>query len=95
MVLSISNIDSGIALNGRLTVETVTGIYNQAPDFKLKHLDVDLSGIEELDSSGLALLVYWKQEAKRNNCGLRLINPPEQVTAMARISDLEGLLEQA
>lgn len=90
----ISNSGSGVALNGRLTVDTVTGVYNQTPDFTLQRLDIDLSGIEELDSSGLALLFYWKQLAEKKNCGLRLINPPEQVTTMARISDLDGLLDK-
>ncbi|MGI9317593.1 MAG: STAS domain-containing protein [bacterium] len=88
-----STTDTGIALAGRLTVDTVTGVYNQTPEFSLERIEVDLSGIVEMDSAGLALLVHWKQHAGQKQCELQLSNPPEQVKTMVRISDLEALFE--
>ena len=88
-----SRTDTGIALQGKLTADTVTEVYNQSPGFGSKELDVDLSEVIEMDSAGLALLVYWRQQAESKQCHLRLINSPEQVKTMIRISDLDTLLE--
>ena len=88
-----SRTDTGIALRGKLTADTVTKVFNQSPGFESEVLDVDLSEVIEMDSAGLALLVYWQQHAERGGCQLRLVNSPEQVKTMIRISDLGTLLK--
>lgn len=88
-----SSTDTGIALRGKLTADTVTEVYNQSPSFESALLEVDVSEVNEMDSAGLALLVYWRQQAERNRCRFRLVKPPEQVKTMIRISDLDMLLE--
>lgn len=45
----------------------------------------DLSGVGELDSSALALLLAWRREAKRLNRDLELANLPEGLTTIARL----------
>jgi phospholipid transport system transporter-binding protein len=87
----ISHIESGAFLDGPLTVDTVAGIFAQTLDYSAEQLTLDLSSVSEIDSAGLSLLVYWKQQAVRKNCGLKLQNLPEQVKSMIRISGLEQL----
>lgn len=53
---------------------------------------VDLAGITEADSAGLAVLVEWLAAARARGAGLRYENVPGQLLAIARISDLDGLL---
>ncbi len=53
---------------------------------------VDLSGITEGDSAGVAVLVEWISAAVAAGVGLRYENVPPQMLAIARISDLEDLL---
>lgn len=53
---------------------------------------VDLSGITEGDSAGVAVLVEWVSAAAAAGVGLRYENVPPQMLAIARISDLEDLL---
>lgn len=88
-----SSTNTGIALSGKLTADTVTEVYNQSPNFESGLLEVDVSEINEMDSAGLALLVYWRQQAERHRCHLKLVKPPEQVKTMIRIADLDTLLE--
>jgi len=85
---------SNISLQGRLTVDTVSGLYNQAPTLGQGDFKVNLSGVEEMDSAGLALLVHWQQQSVKQDSRLYLVDPPEQVSTMIRISNLEALLEQ-
>ncbi len=53
---------------------------------------IDLSGIQSADSAGLALLIEWYCRAQRANRSVRFINAPKQLRALAKISDLEGIL---
>jgi phospholipid transport system transporter-binding protein len=53
---------------------------------------VDLSGITAGDSAGLAVLVEWVSAARARGATLRYEAVPAQILAVARISDLDGLL---
>jgi phospholipid transport system transporter-binding protein len=53
---------------------------------------IDLSGVGESDSSGLALLIEWLAVAKRAQCNLRYDNIPKQIQELAHLSDVEELL---
>jgi phospholipid transport system transporter-binding protein len=53
---------------------------------------VDLAGVTEGDSAGVAVLVEWISAAAAVGVGLRYENVPPQMLAIARISDLEDLL---
>jgi phospholipid transport system transporter-binding protein len=56
---------------------------------------VDLGGVTEGDSAGVAVLVEWIAAAAEAGVGLRYENVPAQMLAIARISDLEDLLLRA
>ena len=53
---------------------------------------VDLAGVTAGDSAGLAVLVEWLSAARARGTTLRYEGVPGQILAVARISDLEGLL---
>lgn len=57
-------------------------------------LEVDCSGITSADSAGMTVLLDWMSGAKRSGRTLRFANLPEQVKAIARISDALELLEK-
>jgi phospholipid transport system transporter-binding protein len=57
-------------------------------------LEVDCSGIASADSAGMTVLLDWLAFAKRTGRSLRFANLPEQVQAIARISDVLELLEK-
>jgi phospholipid transport system transporter-binding protein len=53
---------------------------------------IDLSGVKDSDSSGLALLIEWLSIARAASKGLRYENIPAQLHQLARLSDVEELL---
>ncbi len=53
---------------------------------------IDLSGVNESDSAGLALLLEWLRLAKNGNLTVHFTNVPRQVAALARISEVEALI---
>ena len=55
---------------------------------------IDCSGITSSDSAGMTVLLDWLSVAKRSGRALQFANLPEQVRAIARISDVLELLEK-
>ena len=53
---------------------------------------IDLGGITAGDSAGLAVLVEWLSAAQAGGTTLSYERVPPQILAIARISDLDGLL---
>ena len=56
---------------------------------------IDLSGVRDSDSSGLALLIEWLSVAKAANRSLRYEHIPAQLLQLARLSDVEEMLTAA
>jgi phospholipid transport system transporter-binding protein len=59
---------------------------------QFKELDVDLGGVGESDSAGLALLIEWLRIARQGNKAIRFANVPAQIEALARISEVDDLI---
>ncbi len=56
---------------------------------------IDLAGVTSSDSSGLALLIEWLSVAKQAGRALVYENMPAQLTQIARLSEVEGLVSPA
>ena len=57
-------------------------------------LEIDCAGISAVDCAGLAVLVDWLGRARQAGRTLCYRHLPEGLSALARISDLEELLER-
>jgi phospholipid transport system transporter-binding protein len=55
-------------------------------------LSVDLAGVEEGDSAGLALLIEWRCWARQAGVTLRFENMPDSLRAIADISEVTAML---
>jgi phospholipid transport system transporter-binding protein len=55
-------------------------------------IDIDLGGVGESDSAGLALLIEWLRMAKQSGKEIHFANLPAQIQALARISEVEDLI---
>ncbi len=57
-------------------------------------IEVDCSGITASDSAGMTVLLDWLAIARRSGHAMYFASLPEQVQAIARISDVLELLER-
>jgi phospholipid transport system transporter-binding protein len=55
---------------------------------------MDCSGIVASDSAGLTVLLDWLAHAKREGRSLRFTNLPAELLAIARISEVDELLQR-
>jgi len=83
-----------LVVRGTVTFTTVPRLYEQSRSLFRGDADmvVDLRGVERADSAGLALLVEWMREARRNERSVRFVNMPHQMLAIARVSSLDQVL---
>lgn len=56
---------------------------------------IDLAGVTDGDSAGLALLIEWLSVAQHSQRKLRYENIPAQLRQLAGLSEIEGLLASA
>jgi phospholipid transport system transporter-binding protein len=54
--------------------------------------EIDLSGVTVSDSAGLALLIEWMSVAHQRGSSVHFAGTPSQLTALAKISDLDRVL---
>lgn len=81
-------------VRGALHAETVTGLLERSEGLfeGAKQLEIDLAGVPEGDSAGLALLIEWLRQAKQQQQEIRFKNVPKQIAALARISEVGDLI---
>jgi len=81
-------------LEGRLTVDEVPGVYRKHQDWQDSGVPaaIDLSGLEASDSSAVALLLEWKNWARRSGSDVRFENPPQALLTIAGLSEVDKLL---
>ncbi len=57
-------------------------------------IEVDCSGVTQSDSAGLAVLINWLACALSRDLGIRFANLPDAIRAVARISEVESILDE-
>lgn len=81
-------------VSGVLDATTVGELLKQSEErfASVDGLEVDLAGVSDGDSAGLALLIEWLRIAKDAKRSIQFANVPGQISALARISEVEDLL---
>jgi phospholipid transport system transporter-binding protein len=86
-----------LAVRGTLTFETA----RRASEAGLRAIDasstraleIDCAGVTAADSAGLAVCLVWLARAQHDGRELRFTNLPASIRALARISDIEPLID--
>jgi phospholipid transport system transporter-binding protein len=82
-------------VTGNLGFDTVPALWTQS----LSELNdsaetvIDLGQVTHVDSAGLALVIEWVHWAHSHGRRLRLVEIPEKLVALARISETDSFLD--
>ena len=60
-----------------------------------RRLEIDLAAVTAADSAGLAVCLVWLARARRDGRALGFANLPASIRALARISEVEQLIDRA
>ena len=87
--------DRRFELHGAMSFETADRILRQSEKLfgRYEHVRVDFSGVNDADSAGLALLLEWKSQARRQNGEIHFSGLPQSIVAIARTTEVGHLLD--
>lgn len=99
MQMDFQLIDQGggrFSLEGAMTFETVAAILRKGEKMFDSHtrLEVDLAGVTDSDSAGLALLLEWITWANHTVREIRFSNMPARIEAIAKTTEVDHLLKR-
>lgn len=82
------------ALSGEMSFDTAERILKESEEPFEEHtqLEIDLAGVTLSDSAGLALLLEWVTWANHTVREIRFTGMPDRVLAIAKTTEVEGLL---
>lgn len=87
-----------IAVRGRLGFDTARYAHEQGLALidacNEPRIELDCSRITKADSAGLAVLIDWMARARSQGHRLCVVKVPAELTAIARISEVDELLER-
>lgn len=83
-------------LSGEMTFASVGEILGVSLEKFSQHdrLVVDLSGVTDTDSAGLALLLEWITWANHNIHEIQFLKIPEKIDAIAKTTEVDDLLSR-
>jgi len=86
--------DGSFALSGKMGFDTAGSILNESEVLFEEHtlLTVDLSGVTQTDSAGLALLLEWITWANHTVREIRFEGMPDKIHAIAKTTEVDSLL---
>jgi phospholipid transport system transporter-binding protein len=86
--------DGRVRVVGSLGFSSVNALLPQGSDLigRGQAAVIDLAGVTDSDSAGLALLIEWLSVAKHAGRSLRYDNIPSQLRQLAGLSEVEDLI---
>lgn len=84
------------SLTGRMAFDTAGEILRESEQPFEEHtrIEVDLSGVTETDSAGLALLLEWITWANHTVREIRFSEVPVRIEAIAKTTEVDHLLKR-
>ena len=93
MTASVERAGSRLTVVGNMTMDTAADILSQGVSgLAVGVSEFDLSGVTEMDSSGLAVLFGWHRAAQAQGKPFRVYNPPRNLISLAEVYGVSGLL---
>jgi phospholipid transport system transporter-binding protein len=81
-------------IQGRITIANANALLTEGLKLFVRDgLVVDLSQLEEVDSSAVSLVLEWLREAQRNQRKLRFSNLPDNLKSLATLYSVLDLIQ--
>ncbi len=90
----ISVINSTWQLKGDFIVESASTILEESAAIPMEStaLDIDFSGVSNVDTTALALILAWQRRAKEEYCRINFRNMPKSLASLATLYGVEAFL---
>ena len=88
--------DGHFFLTGEMTFQSAGQLLRASERLFEEHtrIEMDLGGVTETDSAGLALMLEWITWANHTVREIRFTNVPEKIDAIAKTTEVDHLLKR-
>jgi phospholipid transport system transporter-binding protein len=87
--------DDRLRVAGSITIHNVAAVVEQGIALFDRGVQIiDLSKVENVDSSAVSMLLEWQREADRRGRRIDFMNMPEKLASLVRLYDLFELIPQ-
>ena len=91
----ITKEENSYRVQGPVTMANATSLLTESAKlFDHEALVVDLSEVEEVDSSAVSLMLQWMREAKQRNQSLAFTNLPNNLKSLATLYGVLDIIPQ-
>ena len=92
----LNNGEGRFRLNGEMTFQTAGKVLRASERLFEEHtqIEMDLGGVTDTDSAGLALMLEWITWANHTVREIRFVNVPEKIDAIAKTTEVDHLLRR-
>jgi len=93
--ITLQSLDNGdYCLSGVLERDTVPAFWRQRCEWMPQgsKVTLDLSGLSRVDSAGMVMLLHLSLHLINAGCDFTLLNVPEQLKTLLRLSHVESML---
>ncbi len=82
-----------LKVSGGLTMDTVPAMYAEGLTYLTKsNVVLDLSGVDDIDSSAVSLLLGWMRVAQQSKHEIKVISLPDSLTTLAGLYGVAEML---
>ena len=84
----------GLRVGGSVTIHDVAAVVEQGIALFDRGEIIDLSQVEDVDSSAVSMLLEWRREADRRKRRITFVNMPEKLKSLVQLYGLSELIPQ-
>lgn len=80
-------------LSGDVVINTASDILKASQTFSVsENTTVDFTGVEDIDTTAVSLILEWKRRAARENQSLTFVNLPDNLSSLVQLYDVAELI---
>ena len=82
-----------LAVSGSLTIPEAARLLETGAQFaRARDALFDLAGVDQIDSSGIAVILGWLRAAQAAGHSLKVANAPDSLRSIAKLYGVEAIL---
>jgi phospholipid transport system transporter-binding protein len=84
-----------LRISGAMTLENVDALLSESTSaFTSDNMEIDLSGVSEVDSTAVSLMFEWLRQAHSRNTSLVFVNVPPNLVSIATLYGVLDIIPQ-
>jgi phospholipid transport system transporter-binding protein len=91
-IAKVTQVDNRWEISGDVLIATANELLTQSQAFAIENTKIDFTGVTDVDTAAVSLILEWKRRAEKENQSLTFINLPANLTSLIQLYDVAELV---